>query len=89
VSPVVVDVRTPMEFMQAHAEGSLNIPLNQLVDRARELDRSQPVVVCCASGARSSAAKSLLDRLGFRVHNAGPWQCVGPLLKGMEAVLPV
>jgi rhodanese-related sulfurtransferase len=73
----IVDVRTPQEFAQAHAVGSLNIPLDQLTHRAAELDRSQPVVVCCASGARSSMAKSLLERAGFSsVHNAGPWQAV-------------
>jgi phage shock protein E len=71
----IVDVRTPQEFAQAHAEGSLNIPLNELPDRASELDRGVPVVVCCASGARSSMAKTILERAGFpAVHNAGPWQ---------------
>ena len=73
----VVDVRTPQEFASAHAQGSRNIPLDQLAQRAAELDRSRPVVVCCASGARSSMAKSLLERAGFSsVHNAGPWQSV-------------
>jgi phage shock protein E len=74
----IIDVRTPQEFAQAHAKGSRNIPLNELATRASELERIKPVVVCCASGARSSMAKSLLERAGFTsVHNAGPWQCVG------------
>ena len=73
----IVDVRTPQEFAQAHANGSRNIPLNELNVRVAELERSKPVVVCCASGARSSMAKTLLERAGFTsVHNAGPWQCV-------------
>ena len=73
----VVDVRTPEEFAQAHADGSRNIPLDQLQSRAAELDRARPVVVCCASGARSSMARSLLVRAGFPdVHNAGPWQAL-------------
>jgi phage shock protein E len=73
----IVDVRTTQEFSQAHAHGSRNIPLDQLAARAAELDSSKPVVVCCASGARSSIAKSLLERAGFTaVHNAGPWQAV-------------
>jgi rhodanese-related sulfurtransferase len=74
----IVDVRTPQEFAAAYAKGSQNIPLNQLSTRTSELDRSKPVVVCCASGARSSLAKSMLERAGFAaVHNAGPWQRVG------------
>jgi phage shock protein E len=77
----IVDVRTPQEFAQAHVKGSRNIPLDQLMHRAAELDRAKPVVVCCASGARSSMAKTMLERAGFSaVHNAGPWQCVAPLL---------
>ena len=74
----IVDVRTPQEFAQAHAQGSRNIPLDALAGRASELERSKPVVVCCASGARSSMAKTMLEKAGFTsVHNAGPWQCVG------------
>ena len=73
----VVDVRTPQEFAEAHAEGSRNIPLDQLMSRFAELDRNRPVVVCCASGARSSMARSLLVRAGFsEVHNAGPWRAL-------------
>jgi phage shock protein E len=73
----IVDVRTPQEFSQAHAKGSRNIPLDQLAGRISELERSKPVVVCCASGARSSMAKAMLERAGFlSVHNAGPWQAV-------------
>lgn len=74
----IVDVRTPQEFAQAHAQGSQNIPLDALAGRASELERSKPVVVCCASGARSSMAKTMLEKAGFTsVHNAGPWQAVG------------
>ena len=73
----VVDVRTPKEFEQAHAQGSLNIPLDQLEQRISELDRHRSIVVCCASGMRSSMAKRLLEKAGFQeVHNAGPWRNV-------------
>lgn len=75
----IVDVRTPQEFATAHAKGSYNIPLDQLSQRTTELDRTRPVVVCCASGTRSAMAKSLLERQGFTsVHNAGPWQNATP-----------
>lgn len=74
----IVDVRTPQEFAQAHAQGSRNIPLDALAGRASELERGKPIVVCCASGARSSLAKTMLEKAGFTsVHNAGPWQAVG------------
>jgi phage shock protein E len=72
---VFVDVRTPGEFAAGNRPGSLNIPLDQLAARAGELDKTKPVVLSCASGARSGAAAVMLRGLGFSdVTNAGPWQ---------------
>ena len=72
---LVVDVRTSGEFATGCAPGSLNIPLDQLEHRLGELPKDQPIVVCCATGARSGFAKQYLERCGYReVHNAGPWQ---------------
>ena len=71
----VVDVRGLGEFAAGHAPGSVNIPLPELGERARELDRNRPVIVCCASGTRSAMAAFRLRRLGFaRVINAGSWR---------------
>ena len=71
---VFVDVRTPAEHAAGSRPGSLNIPLDELERRAGELDRSKTIVLCCASGARSGVAASILKRKGFTVINAGPWQ---------------
>ncbi|MDP3544117.1 MAG: rhodanese-like domain-containing protein [Elusimicrobiota bacterium] len=71
---VVVDVRGPEEYAAGARPGSLNIPLGALADRAKELDASKPVIVCCASGTRSAMAAGILKSRGFRVVvNAGPW----------------
>lgn len=71
----MLDVRTPAEFEQGHAPGSFNIPLDQLQARVGELDPARPLLVCCASGARSGMVQQFLMRSGFaRVVNAGPWQ---------------
>jgi len=70
----VVDVRSLAEFAGGHAPGSLNIPLPEIGERAKELDRTRPVIVCCASGTRSAMARLKLRRQGFeRVVNAGSW----------------
>jgi rhodanese-related sulfurtransferase len=70
----IVDVRTPAEFAQGHAAGSVNIPLDQFRNRIMEIDPALPVLVCCASGTRSGMAKKILEQAGFRqVHNAGKW----------------
>ena len=62
---VVLDVRTPAEFAQGHAKGAGNIPLGNLKARLEELDRSVPILTCCASGARSEPARTLLLRRGL------------------------
>jgi rhodanese-related sulfurtransferase len=71
----ILDVRTSQEFAQGHAPGSRNIPLDRLSDHLADLDRTKHLLVCCASGARSAAAKAMLDKAGFaRVDNAGSWR---------------
>lgn len=75
VKPLILDVRTHAEFQEASVAGSLNLPLHQLADGVQNIERDQPIVVCCASGARSSMAKAILDGLGYcHVVNVGPWQ---------------
>jgi rhodanese-related sulfurtransferase len=76
---VVVDVRTPGEFSQGHAKGARNLPLGSLKERLGELDKRKPVLTCCASGARSASARSILLKAGFQeVHNVGPWTVLKP-----------
>lgn len=71
----VVDVRTPGEFAAGHAPVSQNIPLQELGQGTRDLDRNRWVIVCCASGARSGMARRMLHKQGFaRVLNAGSWR---------------
>jgi 3-mercaptopyruvate sulfurtransferase SseA len=40
----VVDVRSPAEIVSGHAPGSVNIPLREIGERAKELDRNRPVI---------------------------------------------
>lgn len=60
--PLVLDVRTPREWLGGHINGSLNIPLNHLQERIGELPRDRRIVVHCAGGYRSSIAASILYR---------------------------
>jgi rhodanese-related sulfurtransferase len=62
----VLDVRRQGEWEDSHIEGTLLMPLNQLVRTMEELDPHRPVAVHCKSGFRSSIATSLLQRAGFR-----------------------
>lgn len=70
----IVDVRTKAEYQQGHIKGSVNIPLNNLSNHYSKLNKTKPVITCCASGVRSAQAKSILKSNGFAdVHNGGGW----------------
>lgn len=71
---VVVDVRSRSEFASGSSRGSINIPLDELPRGLKKLDRSKPVILCCASGSRSALAERMLRQVGFeQVVNAGSW----------------
>lgn len=68
----VVDVRTPGEFRSGAYPGALNVPLQELSARLTAIPRNRPVVLYCASGARSGIAAARLRKAGFEdVVNAG------------------
>lgn len=71
---VIVDVRTKGEYSGGHIKGSVNIPLDELESVSKKLSKNKMIITCCASGMRSSAAKSMLRKKGFeKVHNGGGW----------------
>jgi phage shock protein E len=73
-APIVIDVRSESEFRSGALEGALNLPLQQLVERIAVVagDAATPIVLYCASGARSGVGCTLLRRLGYAdVANAG------------------
>ncbi len=63
----VLDVRRATEFAEARVDGAANIAHTRLAGRLDELPRDKEVLVHCLTGARASAAASLLEREGFRV----------------------
>jgi rhodanese-related sulfurtransferase len=62
----VVDVRTNSEYIDGHIPNSLNVPVDQLSQTAGGWDKSQPVIVYCATGARSAEAAAYLAGQGFK-----------------------
>lgn len=68
----VVDVRSREEFRDGAYPGAINIPLQDLARRLGELPKDKPVILYCASGARSAAAARAMKQAGFTdVLNAG------------------
>lgn len=60
-----VDVRTPGEYQGRHVKEFINIPLNDLGKRVKELDKNKETYVICQSGMRSARAAGILKKQGF------------------------
>lgn len=87
---VLVDIRDPSEVRTTgKAQGAISIPLSVLrmkadpksPDHDPRLSPDAAIALYCASGARSSMARGMLEQLGFRnVTNLGglsDWQRAG------------
>lgn len=75
--PYLVDVRTPEEFKAGSVPGAVNIPLDQVGQSLSRFKGHGTVVVFCRSGMRSSQARDILVRNGFKdVVNGGGWETV-------------
>ena len=68
----LVDVRTPHEYAHGALPGSVNIPLPNIRQALKQLDKDTPVLLYCSSGQLSGTARRLLKACGFnQVHNLG------------------
>lgn len=78
----LVDVRSPLEYESGHVKGSINIPLDQIPQKLSLLKNKENIIVFCRSGNRSSQAKKMLEKLGFKnVENGGTWVEVNKMIK--------
>ena len=62
---IVIDVRTPAEYLEGHIPDVANIPLDELEKRTGEVPRDKEVVLICHSGNRSMQGTKLLRSKGF------------------------
>ncbi len=82
---VIIDVREPYEYQEAHVPGVTLIPMNTVPQRLDEIPRDKTVVIMCRSGNRSSRVVSFLREQGFtNVHNME-----GGILAWSQAGYPV
>ena len=66
---ILLDTRTPFEYMRGHADGFIHIPLDDLRERLGELDKTKKIYVMCQSGLRSYLATRILMQNGFNAYN--------------------
>lgn len=81
---VVIDVREPDEYAEAHIPGTTLIPLGQVPDRVAEIPKDRTVILTCRTGNRSGQAATWLRSQGYEdVHNLE-----GGILAWQKAGLP-
>ena len=83
---LLIDVCEPAEYAAGHAAGARNVPLGSL-QGSTDLPKNKalPLVVLCATGARSVRAAAILRKLGFEKTHV----LAGGLAAWREANLPV
>jgi len=70
----ILDVRTKVEYQSGHLRNSINIPVGNLEQNIKKLNKNKPIITCCASGSRSASARRILKSKGFeQVYNGGSW----------------
>jgi thioredoxin len=82
----ILDVRTPDEFSKGHLANALNYDWNgnEFDKQIATLDKSQPVLVYCLSGGRSSSAATKMRSEGFKT----VYELDGGIMKWRGANLP-
>ena len=80
-SGVVVDIRPQVEFNKGHIYGAINIPMSQLKDKLKDLEKykNKPIIMVCANGITVSGACNILKKSGMeQVHKLaggmGSWK---------------
>ena len=65
---VLLDVRSPGEYMAGHVRGAINLPLERFMQDIAQVapDKDAPIVLYCVSGARSGMACDAMRQLGYR-----------------------
>jgi len=86
----VVDVRRSGEYAGGHVPGAINLTLAHLEQDISSLNSNRPTAVICASGYRSSAATSILQRHRFSeiynvVGGTNAWVNAGHAVEGSES----
>ncbi|MEN9329551.1 MAG: hypothetical protein RLZZ484_739 [Pseudomonadota bacterium] len=83
----VIDVCSAEEFAAGHLIGARHVPLDQLEQQLAGVakNKSQPLILVCASGMRSKRAVAVAKKLGYEQAHS----LTGGLKGWKEANLPV
>ena len=76
---VIIDVRSESEFNSGNLEGSVNVPLKDLMYRVNEFEKDKKYITVCTVGMRAESAKKFFKKRGFQVVNGGRWSTLKDL----------
>lgn len=62
----LIDVRTPDEFVLGALKGAVNIPLDDMRERIKEIPTNKPVYLYCGVGLRGYLASNILLQNGYK-----------------------
>jgi phage shock protein E len=82
--PVIIDVRTTLEWDFGHLDGAMLIPYGKVGERIEAVvpDKSQKIYVYCRTGHRAQIAKETLEKMGYKdVVNLGSLKDAANTLK--------
>ena len=92
----LIDVRTPVEYREVHAEAARSVPLDRLdpgaVMEARDGSKEEPLYMICRSGSRGRQACEAFHSAGYtNVVNVDggtlAWERAGlPVVRGKKAI---
>ena len=85
-SATLLDVRTPGEYAAGHAEGFVNLPVDELREHLAEIPADKPVYLICQSALRSYIACRILAQHGLRCsHLSGGWRLYEAVMRDRAA----
>mgnify|MGYP001468451443 CR=1 FL=1 len=61
----VVDVRSPLEFQSEHIEGAINLPVDSIEEKGKELPLDNELVFVCRTGTRARRALEMAREAGL------------------------
>ena len=63
---MLLDVRNIQEVLFSKINGSIHIPMNEIMDRINELDSNKEIIIQCKSGKRSARVCEYLMTQNFK-----------------------
>ena len=65
---ILLDVRSPLEYSEAHLNNAILIPLYELTNNVKRIipNKESIIIVYCQYGVRSKKAAKILEKLGYK-----------------------